>query len=321
MQSARESDRAARRRQRELQSQYKEALKRNALRAAQLEVEEYENQIEVVTSVHKQCGPTWDWEAVLAGKSKIVSPPSPVAAATAEADLGNYVPGFFAKLFGTDKKKRKALAEVAEAARQEYKWAVAGWEKLTSIAEGIVAKNHDLYVEAIGFVDPFGEIGELGSLIKIATGDVSHLVAEFTVHAETVLPKQSLTLTKTGKVSRKDIPKTRFAELYQDYVCSCALRIGREICALLPVDVVLVHALAEMIDKSDGHLKEQPILSVLIPRNTMGRLNFDAIDCSDSMSNFVHNMDFKKSRGFVPVERLTIEDYTGSSQPRNSRPV
>jgi len=33
----------------------------------------------------------------------------------------------------------------------------------------------------------------------------------------------------------------------------------------------------------------------------------EAIDPSDSMQNFVHNMSFNKTRGFVIVEKVELE--------------
>jgi hypothetical protein len=49
------------------------------------------------------------------------------------------------------------------------------------------------------------------------------------------------------------------------------------------------------------------ILSVRIEKSRLETLNFETIDCSDAMQNFKHNMKFKKTKGFDPVEKLTIE--------------
>ena len=47
------------------------------------------------------------------------------------------------------------------------------------------------------------------------------------------------------------------------------------------------------------------ILSVKIMPETIQRLNLDMIDPSDSMRNFVHNMNFKKTSGFNEVDRVS----------------
>ena len=38
---------------------------------------------------------------------------------------------------------------------------------------------------------------------------------------------------------------------------------------------------------------------------TIEKLNLDMIDPSDSMRNFIHNMNFKKTSGFTAVERVS----------------
>jgi hypothetical protein len=60
---------------------------------------------------------------------------------------------------------------------------------------------------------------------------------------------------------------------------------------------VVVTAEDELLDAATGHVGPQPILSVAISRSTLDRLNFERIDPSDSLANFPHNMDFKKTKG------------------------
>ena len=110
--------------------------------------------------------------------------------------------------------------------------------------------------------------------------------------------------------SVKQIPKGRFYELYQDHICSSVLRVAREVFAILPpVRVVFVHAACDLINTQTGYKDEQTILSVAIPRESLMDLNFEAVDCSDSMANFVHNMNFRKTKGFAPCEQLQPEDF------------
>ncbi|MBT2569734.1 hypothetical protein [Planococcus sp. ISL-110] len=49
-----------------------------------------------------------------------------------------------------------------------------------------------------------------------------------------------------------------------------------------------------------------PVLSVRFDKATLSSLNFEAIDCSDSMVNFQHNMKFRKTQGFAPVEKVQL---------------
>ena len=96
--------------------------------------------------------------------------------------------------------------------------------------------------------------------------------------------------------------------MYQDYVCGCALRVAREIFALLPSMMVIVTTTSDVLNTSTGHLEVQPVLSVAMPRVTLEGLNFDSLDPSDSLNNFVHNMRFLKTKGFRVVDKITPDD-------------
>ena len=130
------------------------------------------------------------------------------------------------------------------------------------------------------------------------------LEARVAIHSSDVIPTEIKSLPKSGKLSTKAMPAGRFYELHQDYVCSCALRAGRELLAILPNDLVIVTTLDNVLNSSTGHMENQPILSVAFSRPTVDGLNLEAIDPSDAMKNFVHNMSFKKGAGFLAVAAL-----------------
>ena len=135
------------------------------------------------------------------------------------------------------------------------------------------------------------------------------LEAKLAIHGSDVIPTEIKSLLKSGKLSTKAMPVGRFNELHQDYVCSCALRVGRELLAILPDDLVIVTALDNVLNSSTGHMEEQPILSVAFSRSTVDGLNLETIDPSDAMKNFVHNMSFKKGAGFSAVAALDTQRF------------
>ncbi|MOA48903.1 hypothetical protein D3C78_1717160 [compost metagenome] len=79
--------------------------------------------------------------------------------------------------------------------------------------------------------------------------------------------------------------------------------------AILPDDLVIVTALDNVLNSSTGHVEEQPIFSVALSRSTVDGLNLEAIDPSDAMKNFVHNMNFKKGVGFSAVAALDPQRF------------
>jgi len=149
----------------------------------------------------------------------------------------------------------------------------------------------------------------MGSSASVEAISVTHVEVDLFVNSSDVIPAEVKTLTATGKLSVKKMSVSQTHDIYQDYVCSSALRAAREVFATVPVQVVLVHAIGELLNTATGHVEPTAILSVLMPRETMHRLHFEAIDASDSMQNFMHRMKFQKTKGFSPVEPLTIESY------------
>jgi len=316
----RRAERESRRRQRELERQEKQYALMEELERAAYEVECYENKINLLSSVHKECGNSWDWEKIKDAKS----PSKPVnkkkKESEAKAKLGKYAPGFWDKTFKRIEKKRERLNENIITARKEdekkHKSALAtfekkykDWEESKHLAEKILSGDLEFYKEAVNEIDPFSEISQLGSSLSIEFIDAKTLEVSLKTNSEEVIPAEVKSFLKSGKLAVKKMPKGQFYELYQDYICGCVLRVGRESFAMLPIDMVIVHAMGKLLNTKTGHMEEQPVLSVAIPRETLETFNFDMIDPSDSMSNFVHHMNFKKTKGFSAVEKVEVSDF------------
>lgn len=235
----------------------------------------------------------------------------------AQSNLDNFKPSFSDKLFGS-KKKQEQLKSSIELAKQQdqleydlkfksYQDELNDWNTIQSIAQGIAEKNPQSYADAINFFDPFADISDLGSNIKMGFSN-DNVEIYLTVNDTEVIPNYVLNQTKTGKLSQKDMPKGKFFELYQDYVCGGVLRVARETFAYLPINTIIVHAISNITNMSTGHIEELPILSAIIPRSIIENLNFNSIDPSDSLKNFQHNMKFIKTSGFSAVDKVQFSE-------------
>ncbi len=123
-------------------------------------------------------------------------------------------------------------------------------------------------------------------------------------------------MTGAGKLTVKTMPKARAHELYQDHVCACALRLAREMLALLPIETVVVTAVIDGVDSRTGNAAEVPILSVQMTRGDVERLDFSRLDPSDAVEGLVHRGDVKASRKtgeLVPIEPLIPDDRESHS--------
>ena len=317
--ASRAAERDARRRQKELERQQKEYERLAEREQAALEVERYNNYVEVLCSIHKDHGPRVSWKTM----ARAAEPPPPVRSDAGEQEAqrieAEYSPGILDRMLGREETKRAQLAADVEQARgadeaayqrahQDWRAAHEDWKDTKAIAERVLIGEPKALLEAIEVVDPFSEIGELGTRLRFRMEQPDLLEAEIEVHSDTVVPKEAKSLLRSGKLSVKAMPKGKFNELFQDYVCSCVLRVANELFRILPIERVIVTARDTLLNPATGHLEEAPIVSVLVPRATLQRLNLQNIDPSDSMQNFLHRMSFKKAKGFEPVEALSPED-------------
>ncbi|MCI0747261.1 MAG: TerB family tellurite resistance protein [Verrucomicrobia subdivision 3 bacterium] len=262
----------------------------------------------------------------LAQVSNTPPPVEPVRGNRHEAEVevrrAAYNPGFFDKLFGKAKKQAAAFEVESymakdrderefQAAWTQYQRDHAEWENEKALAASVLAGDHDAYVRVLRELSPFAELSELGSSLNFRIHTPQLMEALVKVNGEQAIPSAIKSLISSGKVSTKAMPKGRFHEIYQDYVCGCVLRVGRELFALLPVETIIVTALADLFDSRTGRTAEQPILSVAMPRGVLRKLNFNLLDPSDAMENFLHRGDFKASRkagAFVPITPLAPAD-------------
>jgi hypothetical protein len=309
----RRQQRDAQRRLRELERQTKEQAKLSAIEQARLEVDIFANQLEVLLSVHKQQGETWDWTAIAAS----LPPVCPQRNSRNEQRARQRV----AMVPAQERNAANALIEQArlrddeefQHASQAHSEQVAEWEKLKSLARRILAGEHKAFTETLVELNPFAEMSDLGSAIHFTVHTAKLVECGLKVNGRQAIPAELKTLTASGKVSVKPMPKGRFHEIYQDYACGCVLRVARELFALFPVDTILVTASVDTPDTSTGRVREQPVLSVAFPRAFAGRLDFAQLDPSDAIETFQHRGDFKatrKTETFQPIVPLTPADIS-----------
>lgn len=314
--ASRRIERDAEKRRRELQKQQKAYARMADQEQAEYEVDVWNNYIDVLQSVHKECGDVVDWSTM----AQADAPLQPVyfgrREEQARQSAQNYHPGFLSRLLRIDRKKKRKLDEAVEVAKkndqenfdslyQQWQQDVTRHETQSGIAAGILNGDPRARIDAIEYFALFDELSELGSSIHFCIDELSGILqVTLYVHGEHIIPSESKSLLKNGKLSVKKIPTGKRNELLQDYICSCVLRVARELLNLLPDDRVLVTAVDELLNTATGYPEEHPILSVVITRQALDRLNMDTIDPSDSMRNFVHNMLFKKTTGFGAVSKL-----------------
>lgn len=304
--SYRSIQREEQRRQRELQKREKEIAKMEALQLAAYEVEVYENHIDLILSVHKESANIIDWKALKDAKEPI----EPQRKRTNEM---SFKAGFLTKILGNESiKKEKAIQkddEDFELAYEQWKLDRSTWEENKLLASKLLSGDEESKIQILKRIDPFSDISELGSSLNFEIKENKIVEAILRPHGKDVVPSETKSLLQSGKLSVKKMPVGKFNEIFQDYICSCVLRIGNETLAIIPDQLILIHVLDEILNTKTGHMEEQCVVSVAISRDTIASLNMNMIDPSDSMENFVHNMKFLKTKGLQPVKKLQPSSF------------
>jgi uncharacterized tellurite resistance protein B-like protein len=198
---------------------------------------------------------------------------------------------------------------------EAHRQATLDWEERCELARRIAAQDRQVCLEVLEGSTAFSEIAELGSAVTLRLHTARLIEARLTVNLDRLIPRDMKAFTPTGRPTAKPMPKTRYWELASDHVCSCLLRIAREVFALLPADVVLATVVDTQLDASTGHPIETPILSVAMHRESLEVLNFSSLHPFEALANFNHLMDFKKTSGFAPVSELTRDDILATLEP------
>lgn len=313
--ASRRASRESVRRQKEYDRQQAQLSKSMQREADALEVAEFENYLVILRSVHRDCAEAINWAALASQHEPTAPNPTMDKQRRARQALAEYTPGLLDRFLRREETRRAGLsAEVERAvvldaaetkkANDRYSAQHAEWTDMRELGRRILAGDREAELEALEQLNPFAELSELGSEISFEVPDRGPIQAEILVNGEDVIPAETKSLLQSGKLSVKKMPVGQFFDIYQDYVCGCVLRTARELFAALPVKAVIVTAKGRVLNSASGHVEVQPILSAVMPRETVQNLNFSALDPSDSMRNFVHRMDFNKTKGFAPVQRI-----------------
>lgn len=271
----------------------------------QYEVQMHEAYLDFIVSLHRDATNPWDWHAVT------VSPEPDVTDDHEEyamAEVRAYKPSLMDRMLGRDKERLREIYAVVEQAKLRdvatNKERYDQWVWYKRLAEGVLRGDLEAYATVLEYLAPFDELEQSGASVRTVVREPWYVEAFVTVRNEAVVPRDEKKLLANGNVSSKEMSAGKYWAYYQDYVCSAALRVGRELFHLLPLRKAYVHVGAPMLNSATGHYEPTTILSVEFERNELLSLNFSRVDASDAAERFRPNMKFKKTTGFSPVQNI-----------------
>lgn len=151
------------------------------------------------------------------------------------------------------------------------------WDYCKCVAEQIINKNVDTYLKIIEDLKPVDDLLLYGGEFDFGTDDGRYIETEFRVFPEEVL--------EDGVNSK----------LLSDYIFSVSLRVARDIMAMLPIEVMIVHAVIDDVT----------VLSVVFERDILEDIDFR----NSQLIQIITRMPMRISSDGNEVERISFDTY------------
>ena len=275
------------------------------LKNNQKEVSQYLGYMNQIESFHKSSIEPVNWMAIAQTPPPFEKGETGPREKAALDKFAHFKTNLFERMIKSDGSRRKEkLHERISVAHEEDLEEWNGWQGVHELATGILEHDTDAYPVAMETYAPLEGVAQCCSDFDFLINSPEEVTVEFDAHGKDVIPAQEKSLTKTGKLSIKALSKTKYFDYLQDYVCSCAVRVARDLFAVLPVDKVIVNVKEDVLNTATGYGEKECILSVRFTRAGFENVNFEFIDPSDFVESFEHHMKFAKTAGFRPVPRI-----------------
>ncbi len=311
------SQRSAKRNARQRERNVAAAERNRSLQRAARAAHDFNAYIERLVSIHKSGSLAINWN-----ERALATAPSPPQRTDLRRDLAkqkldSYSPWRIAVKLGLAARRRAKIEREIEIASAEdeqeylastksYDLAIRAHLEQKDLADRLLRGDQEAMLEVIRTLKPFAPISELGAAVSVSALTGYKLAANVRVPGETVVPRQTTALLKSGQASVKEMTKASYYGTYRDYVCGLVLRIARELFAILPLDAVMITAIESLLNTRNGNMEDQAIISVYIPRKTFSTLHLESVAPFECMKNFTCSVDFRPASGFRPVAKLDL---------------
>jgi hypothetical protein len=226
----------------------------------------------------------------------------------AQRELEDYVPGWFAKTFGLEKRKREALEEAILQARSadekefdQRRLQVERENAAIRFAQRVVVLDHAAIVEVLDEHTQLGNLPFSVEGIDVLFTDDNRIIAVVDGLDLDDMPDQSVTLLQSGKASIKALPKSRVLDLHRLNICSSALRVALEFLNALPLDAVEVVMQSDILDRATGHIESTPVVYVRVAAQALTSVNLQRADADALVDRLGGHYEFNKRDGFRPL--------------------
>ena len=265
----------------------------------------YEKFVDDITGLHKKCSDKISWEDILNSPEPFEMGEIGPKEKQAQYEFDTMQPTFFEKINKSafDKRLEEAHERIAVAKEEDFR-DYEEWENERFLAGKIINGDVECFNQAIACYNGFDDFKDHFETIDFSSDDAGYIQADVTININESIPEDKIYYNTSGKPAYKKMSATEMYDLAKNYVYSLAIRIARETYAILPVSQIIVN----VRDKKDNGMGDELILSVCFETDQFEAIEFEKLyNPEDYIEKLVHNVDFKKTKGFAPIEPLLIE--------------
>lgn len=267
-------------------------------------VEAHDDYIYAITHLHLDSPKPIDWQEISVIPAPFHQEEVGPLESEALAAHKSYTPNFLERLIKSmaTKQKERLNQAIQQARRQDF-LDYEEWEQQVGLAESVVLGASEAYEQVIREHPDLDEVRKRGLSLRVPNSQTIEVEVHLTT--DDVVPVDALSLTKTGKVSTRKMTKTDYYGIMKDFICGHTLWIARVLFAILPIDACVIHVCENALNTATGNHENHVLLSVSIDKQTFREFNLEHLNPSDAMTNFHHQMNHLKTKGFRPVERIS----------------
>ena len=300
-------DRAAKQAERQRLARQQVQQRKNLLDESARLAAEFETIMGALTGAHRISFSRRDWTTTATREFLPKPERQDGEERAAERILATYRPGWFTRVFGREGKARQSLADNVHKARQRD--AAAHTARLSAAeAENTrtLAARRVLDRDPNALVAALEEHSQLGNLPFAIEGLGASFINQRVIAIVDGLdldsiPKQTVTMLKSGQASTKTITVGKRHELHREAICSAAVRVAIEFLGTLPLEQVEVLMRTNILDRGSGHISAQPILHVRVAAQALQALNLQRTEASAVVERLGGHMDWGKRDGFRAI--------------------
>ena len=269
----------------------KKEEKENSVSCDEKQLDQYNDYLDNVTKLYKFSYNPIDWQKL--SVSKVEYDDSEEIAA--EKQYNEIKPNIFMEEGDEIFEKRKQEAyqhflDVKKQAQEKYQTQ----NEIVELAKMVVTGDSDSYYQVLSNDETAERLKEYFKDIEFCYIDRYTMAVCVNTDIDRIIPEVKV-VKQNNKIIEKTIPTIEYHKISQDYVCSLAIRLAREMFSLLPIDKLVVDCVEN----------DALILSVVFEKDEIENTDFDSLpDASDYIKKYDNHMSFTQTKGFGEVESL-----------------